>query len=223
MPDEKKKSPTTATNGGVTAEQRAILAQYAASPEIIASSEAQRHEMKEWEPSMIKTVGNAMWNAWLEGGGRPWKGFYDAVHNPEEYYKDDVLENVYEVADLTGISSWDDAELAYNRWKEGDDTLPDFWDAVDMITAVPLVGKAGVGAKAAKGFNIAKSAKTGLSLGDFTKYLATALDIADAGQDLSENIPSDEPIPGNMTIEEMTRQRYAMPTPPAWLTNNKNN
>jgi hypothetical protein len=92
-----------------------------------------------------------------------------------------------------------------------------------MITAVPALGKVGTGAKVVKGFNIAKSAKTGLSLGDFTKYLATALDIADAGQDLSENIPSDEPIPSNITIEEMVRQQYAMPKPPAWLTNNKNN
>jgi hypothetical protein len=99
MPDEKKKSPTAATYGGVTAER-------------MASMQSQRHEMKEWEPSMIKTVGNAMWNAWLEGGGRPWKAFYDAVHDPEEYYKDNIAENVYEVADLTGISSWDDAELA---------------------------------------------------------------------------------------------------------------
>lgn len=106
--------------------------------------------------------------------------FLESMMGPNK--EDDLNEDAMEVMDLSGMHSWDDAYRAYNRWQESDDTLPDFWDAVDMITAVPVVGKAG---KVAKGFNIAKNTGKTLKFKDFVNMVGKTLNRADFVQDVT--------------------------------------
>lgn len=111
----------------------------------------------------------------------------DNIKNPSQ--EDKVIENLSEIGDLSGVASWDDAYRAWNRYQESDDTLPDFWDAVDMVTALPLVGKAG---GVAKGFKLAKGAKSASSFADFMKMLGSAANYADGAQDLYQNVAEEE-------------------------------
>jgi hypothetical protein len=53
------------------------------------------------------------------------------------------LENLIEFVDPTGISSHDDAYLAYNQWQQSNSMLPSFSQALDMFGAVPMLGKLG--------------------------------------------------------------------------------
>jgi hypothetical protein len=57
--------------------------------------------------------------------------------------KDTWQENVIELLDPTGISSYDDAERAYYEWKDSKSSYPDFGQVMDMFGAVPLLGKFG--------------------------------------------------------------------------------
>jgi hypothetical protein len=66
--------------------------------------------------------------------------------------EDSVLEDIAEVFDPTGITAWDDAYRAYN-----DPNMPGWEKGLVMASALPLIGKAGKGAKAV--VNIGKFAK----------------------------------------------------------------
>jgi hypothetical protein len=69
---------------------------------------------------------------------------------PED--KDSLGENLVEVFDPTGISSWDDAARAYNKEKWG------FDDYLDMASVIPFAGKLTKLLKGAKGgINLAKA------------------------------------------------------------------
>ena len=54
---------------------------------------------------------------------------------------DSLIENVFEFFDVTGVSSWDDAARAYESMKQRDASLPSFNEFVDMLGAVPMLGK----------------------------------------------------------------------------------
>jgi len=54
---------------------------------------------------------------------------------------DSLVENVFEFFDVTGVSSWDDAARAYRSMQQRDASLPNFNEFVDMLGAVPMLGK----------------------------------------------------------------------------------
>ena len=62
---------------------------------------------------------------------------------------DSLVENVFEFFDVTGVSSWDDAQRAYASMKQRDASLPNFNEFVDMLGAVPMIGKFSKPVKAA--------------------------------------------------------------------------
>lgn len=93
---------------------------------------------------------------------------------PQPYYEgvikegpsDSLLEDIFEFIDPTGISSHDDAKEAYasyvKRKKESgaDFMLPTFDEFVDVIGAVPMLGKSGKLLKFGKGaVDLAKAIK----------------------------------------------------------------
>ena len=60
----------------------------------------------------------------------------------EHNMKDDsTFENIVEMFDPTGISAWDDAYRAYNSMKERGSSTPNFDEALDMLGAIPVMGK----------------------------------------------------------------------------------
>jgi hypothetical protein len=205
MPDKKKKSPTTATNGGVTAEQMALYNAYLSKMSQQGSTKAK--------------IGGV--------GYDPMPNKYTPFEDARNYKRpDELVEDVMEIIDLTGASSWDDAKRGWENWQQSDDTLPDFWDAVDMISAIPAVGSYLSAFKAAQPtFNIAKSTKSSKSFADWVNIVQKTINITDSGGEGYDQLTKGEgePIPSDMTIEEMSRLSKAFATPPTWLTNNENN
>ncbi|MGY8791871.1 MAG: hypothetical protein ACKVKR_16575 [Pseudomonadales bacterium] len=92
---------------------------------------------------------------------------------------DSLLENIVEIVDPTGVSSWDDANRAWNKEdKTG-------WDYVDMAGAIPFAGKVSKVARGLKkGFDLykasTKAASAGLGLGRL-------LNAGDAASDIKED------------------------------------
>ena len=58
-------------------------------------------------------------------------------------YKERPYENLVEVFDFSGLSSWDDAKRAYDSWQESGQSFPSFEQGLDMFGAVPALGKFG--------------------------------------------------------------------------------
>jgi len=76
--------------------------------------------------------------------------------------EDSLMENILEFVDPTGITSYDDAYRAYQTMQAEGRSLPNFNEFVDMLGAVPLVGKVGkVGKAAGAGMKMIKQASQG--------------------------------------------------------------
>jgi len=94
---------------------------------------------------------------------------------------DSLAENVFEFFDVTGVSSWDDAQRAYASMKERDASLPNFNEFVDMLGAVPMIGKFSKPVKAAGVMiDLAKPAV------NYAKYL-NILGAYDTAQDIYQD------------------------------------
>lgn len=83
-----------------------------------------------------------------QDGVRTRSSNYDSTvpMRPKQNY-DSVAENILEVFDPTGMSGWDDASRAMQSWdkrstREGRQVAPTFDETLDMVGALPLVGKA---------------------------------------------------------------------------------
>jgi hypothetical protein len=72
------------------------------------------------------------------------------THNSQD---DSTFENAVEAFDPTGVSSWDDAYRAWNSMQDRGASYPNLDEAVDMLGAVPMLGKAKFT------FNLAKKAQ----------------------------------------------------------------
>jgi gas vesicle protein len=101
--------------------------------------------------------------------------------------KDSLMENILEFVDPTGITSYDDAYRAYNSMKAAGRVVPNFEEFVDMLGAVPMVGKVGKVAKASSAaMQTLKTASAGARAASAAGKLMNA---ADTGQDIySDNI-----------------------------------
>lgn len=64
---------------------------------------------------------------------------------------DSLAEDVMELIDVTGAYSHDDFKAAKEKWKQSGRALPSGSEFLDMLGAVPLVGKANVPFKLLKG------------------------------------------------------------------------
>jgi hypothetical protein len=64
-------------------------------------------------------------------------------NNNRNKEKDSVVENIMEFIDPTGRLSHDDAQRAYNEYKQSKRILPNFDQALDMFSAVPALGRFG--------------------------------------------------------------------------------
>lgn len=103
-------------------------------------------------------------------------------HNP----KDSLFENIAEVVDPTGITSWDDFANARNEWYEAGTTLPSFSQTMDMVTAIPFIGKLGKLKYLASAPDALKATYKYFNLGKL-------LDDADSAQDIyNDNIKPEE-------------------------------
>ena len=99
---------------------------------------------------------------------------------PEE--KDSLLENILEFVDPTGITSHDDARRAYESMRQRGAKLPNFNEFVDMLGAVPVIGKLGKGAKATSAaIQIARQSPRYIST------IKTLIDGYDSGQDIYQD------------------------------------
>tara|TARA_A100001201_G_scaffold51486_1_gene51091 strand:+ start:113 stop:688 length:576 start_codon:yes stop_codon:yes gene_type:complete len=106
-------------------------------------------------------------------------GAISVRQTPEDV--DSVAENVFEFFDLTGVSSWDDAQRAYASMKQRDASLPNFNEFVDMLGALPGVGKFSKPVRAAGALiNLAKPAI------NYSKYL-DILGAYDSAQDIYQD------------------------------------
>ena len=95
---------------------------------------------------------------------------------------DSVIENVFEFFDLSGVSSWDDAQRAYASMKQRDASLPNFNEFVDMLGALPAVGKFSKPVRAAG--NMIALAKPTV---DYARYLNLLMEGYDSAQDIYED------------------------------------
>tara|TARA_R100000278_G_scaffold113032_2_gene91040 strand:- start:85 stop:555 length:471 start_codon:yes stop_codon:yes gene_type:complete len=99
---------------------------------------------------------------------------------PEE--KDSILENILEFVDPTGITSHDDARRAYESMRQRGANLPNFNEFVDMLGALPVIGKVGKGAKATSAaIEVARQSPKYLSV------IEKLIDAYDSGQDIYED------------------------------------
>lgn len=57
--------------------------------------------------------------------------------------EDSTLENIVEIFDPTGVSAWDDAYRAYNSMRDRGSYIPNVDEGLDMLGAMPVLGKAG--------------------------------------------------------------------------------
>lgn len=75
---------------------------------------------------------------------------------------DSLMENVLEFFDPTGVTSYDDAYRAYQSMKAEGRSLPNFGEFVDMLGAVPVLGKVGkIGKAASAGMKMVQKASAG--------------------------------------------------------------
>lgn len=83
---------------------------------------------------------------------------------------DGMGENIWEWVDPTGLSSWDDVSRSYN------DPNAAWWEtALEVAGAIPVFGKLGKGAKAAKAVaTVGKGAKEAKVISNAAKELSTA-------------------------------------------------
>lgn len=84
-------------------------------------------------------------------GPSAWERYKTAWHN-STMADDSNLENMWEMVDPTGISSWDDAYRAYNSMNDRGAWYPNADEALDMIGALPILGNY------RRGINLAKYA-----------------------------------------------------------------
>ena len=111
----------------------------------------------------------------------PYPGGATSVRQtPEDL--DSVAENVFEFFDISGVSSWDDAQRAYTSMKQRDASLPNFNEFVDMLGAVPFLGKSSKPIRAAGAMiDLAKPAV------NYAKYLGILMDGYDSAQDIYQD------------------------------------
>jgi hypothetical protein len=104
-----------------------------------------------------------------------------------DWYKkpDSNLENVTEIFDPTGFSSWDDVARSYQKNGLNEDT------ALELLGAIPLLGKLSKSAKAAayvgkslKGYNYNKKLLKAANVIKGTGYLGRATDAYQAGEQM---------------------------------------
>lgn len=57
-------------------------------------------------------------------------------------YKEGADENKIELVDVSGVTSWDDAARGYDAWQKSGSTLPSLEQAMDMFSAIPVLGRA---------------------------------------------------------------------------------
>lgn len=127
-------------------------------------------------------------------GYGPMPSKYTPFEDTRNYKRpDELAEDIIEIIDLTGASSWDDARRGWENWQKSDDTLPDFWDAVDMISAIPAVGSYLSAFKGAKpAFNIAKSTKSSKNFKDWVNIIQKTAEVADTSGEMASHIPEKE-------------------------------
>ncbi len=82
-------------------------------------------------------------NAMRSGGALPLPKAQNAgVHDALLKYKEGPDENKWEFIDPINITSWDDAARGYDKWQKSNRTFPTLGEGMDMLSAVPIVGKA---------------------------------------------------------------------------------
>jgi len=98
---------------------------------------------------------------------------------------DSLIENVLEFVDPTGITSHDDARRAYESMRQRGAKLPDFNEFVDMLGAVPVLGKLGKAGKATQGLiEVARQSPK------YMQMLMRLVDGYDSVQDVhQDNVP----------------------------------
>jgi hypothetical protein len=72
------------------------------------------------------------------------KGLKDQWYTTQEWddaMPDSTFENLVEFIDPTGITSYDDARVAYRDWKRSGTAIPSFGQGLEMFGAVPGLGK----------------------------------------------------------------------------------
>ena len=74
-----------------------------------------------------------------KGGGLDEAARLIREHNLKE---DSTFENIVEMFDPTGISAWDDAYRAYTSMKARGASFPNMDEGLDMLGAIPVMGKA---------------------------------------------------------------------------------
>ena len=114
-------------------------------------------------------------------------------------------ENVAEIFDGLGSSSWNDALQAHDQWHKSGRTYPTFYEGVEMFGALPMIGKAKIGFTLAKGAK-GKLISAGKKIRTAADNVQKALNAADAGKDVyEEDLPSIESIqptkPGTLSKE----------------------
>lgn len=154
-----------------------------------AEREAERRR-NAMEEQMKRQQMNAALDAFpVKGSGTPRfeKGGPTGKLGEAMQRKDSFMENILEFVDPTGITSYDDAYRAYNSMKAAGRAVPNFEEFVDMIGALPLVGKVGKVAKASStAMKTLKTASTGARVASGVGKLMSAVD---TGQDIySDNI-----------------------------------
>jgi len=65
----------------------------------------------------------------------------DILNNYIYNHKDQLVDNVAEFFDASGLTSWDDAYRAKQAWNQSGNTLPTLEQSVNMFGAVPILGK----------------------------------------------------------------------------------
>ena len=114
-------------------------------------------------------------------GGAPVK-----AQNGKSKKKDSLLEDIVEVIDPTGISSWDDIYRSYQKSGMEGDT------PIEILGALPLLGKVGKIAKANK--SLAKTSRQAKSIKNFinaTKIAGLVGRASDAAQLLGGYEPNE--------------------------------
>lgn len=114
-------------------------------------------------------------------------------------------ENVAEIFDGLGSSSWNDALQSHDQWHKSGRTYPTFDEGVEMFGAIPMIGKA------KRGFSLAKGAKgdiikAGKKIRTVADNVQKTLNIGDASKDMyEEDLPAIESIqptrPGALSKE----------------------
>ena len=103
--------------------------------------------------------------------------------NTKDIYQDPVYEDILEILDPTGISSYDDVYRAYNNYKSGKGSMTDL--VLEGTGAIPVLGKFGKLTKGAKWLKNAATASDyvgdGLSILDLLSRQEGGFTYAQAG------------------------------------------